>query len=420
MSVDRSAHPCFNKGAARHAGRIHLPVAPKCNVQCNFCNRLFDCAAENRPGVTSTNLSPSQAIEYLGKALEIEPDIKVVGIAGPGDPFANPVETMETLRLIRERHPEIILCLSSNGLGIEPYLDELAALDVSHITITVTAIDPEVAGRIYRWVRFNRRVYHGTAAGELMVNKQLAAVRRIRELGMICKVNFVLIPGINEDQALAVAEATQEAGADVFNCMPYYPVKGSAFEDLPEPDPQTVIRIRTAAGKVLPQMGHCQRCRADAAGKLGAPNSAALMEALQSVTREANWNRSRPYIAVASREGVLVNQHLGEAEHIQIYQARAEGNLYIGARPAPEPGGGNERWDELAALLGDCGALLVSGVGPKPKQVLLDAGIPTHIVEGPIDSALNELLERGDLTRIVRREVSACGTGCGGSGEGCG
>ena len=30
-------HPCFNDEAHDSKGRIHLPVAPKCNIQCNFC-----------------------------------------------------------------------------------------------------------------------------------------------------------------------------------------------------------------------------------------------------------------------------------------------------------------------------------------------------------------------------------------------
>ena len=37
--IDFSNHPCFSKDAHKKYGRIHLPVAPRCNMQCNFCNR---------------------------------------------------------------------------------------------------------------------------------------------------------------------------------------------------------------------------------------------------------------------------------------------------------------------------------------------------------------------------------------------
>ncbi len=80
---------------------------PKCNILCNYCNRKFDCVNESRPGVTSSVLSPTQAIAYLERVLEAEPRITVAGIAGPGDPFANPKETLETIRLIRQRFPEL-------------------------------------------------------------------------------------------------------------------------------------------------------------------------------------------------------------------------------------------------------------------------------------------------------------------------
>src|SRR5512147_3013620 len=99
--VDLSRHPCFNKDAHKKFGRIHLPVAPRCNLQCNFCNRKFDCMNESRPGVTSAVLPPSQAVPYLEEVKAKHENIAVVGIAGPGDPFANPIETMETLVGIR-------------------------------------------------------------------------------------------------------------------------------------------------------------------------------------------------------------------------------------------------------------------------------------------------------------------------------
>jgi nitrogen fixation protein NifB len=69
---DISRHPCFNAGAKGSYGRVHLPVAPKCNLGCNYCNRKYDCVNESRPGVTSAVLAPHQAAAYLGEALARE------------------------------------------------------------------------------------------------------------------------------------------------------------------------------------------------------------------------------------------------------------------------------------------------------------------------------------------------------------
>ena len=111
-------HPCFSESGRHTTARVHLPVAPKCNMQCNYCVRDYACVNESRPGVTSTVLTPLQAAGYLDEVVKKIKNIRVVGIAGPGDPFANGEETMETLRLVRERHPEMMLCVATNGLDL--------------------------------------------------------------------------------------------------------------------------------------------------------------------------------------------------------------------------------------------------------------------------------------------------------------
>jgi nitrogen fixation protein NifB len=161
MKLDFSKHPCFNDAVRHQYGRIHLPVAPECNIQCNFCDRRFNCVNESRPGVTTSVLAPHQALSYLQQSLERDPRITVVGIAGPGDPFANVEATLTTLRLTRERYPEMLLCVASNGLNVAPYADELARLKVSHVTVTVNAVDPRIGQQIYAWVRDGRQVFRG-------------------------------------------------------------------------------------------------------------------------------------------------------------------------------------------------------------------------------------------------------------------
>ena len=77
-------HPCYNKAASANWGRLHLPVAPNCNIQCNYCNRKYDCANENRPGVTQHVYTPQEAAAFVRKVFDARQDISVVGIAGPG------------------------------------------------------------------------------------------------------------------------------------------------------------------------------------------------------------------------------------------------------------------------------------------------------------------------------------------------
>jgi nitrogen fixation protein NifB len=90
-------HPCFHPEGAGKYGRIHLPVAPLCNVQCTYCDRAYDCAHESRQGVTSAVLDPREAADHLHDVLVRMPWISVAGIAGPGDAFAEPLRTLRPL-----------------------------------------------------------------------------------------------------------------------------------------------------------------------------------------------------------------------------------------------------------------------------------------------------------------------------------
>ena len=419
-------HPCFNQKAHFHFGRVHLPVAPRCNIQCKFCNRRFDCVNESRPGVTSAVLSPDQAMVYMEEVLRRKPEIRVVGIAGPGDPFANAFQTLETCRRVRERHPEMMLCVATNGLNLSPYLDELAELKVSHVTVTVNAVDPKIGARIYAWMRLGKRVIRPDLGAEILLARQLEAIRGLKKRDIIVKVNSIILPGINEDHIEAVARKMKELDVDLFNCMPYYPSMGSELEHLLEPDAETVNAVRKAAGKHVKQMRHCTRCRSDAVGLLGEMPSEDLMAVLKNCQHlevsAPKWQKvsRRPYVAVASLEGVLVNQHLGEAYQVLVY-GKKEGCIgLIEARRTPEPGNGMERWKALAEILSDCRAVLVSGVGANPKKTLGDSGIDVIECEGVIDDAVRAVFAGERLNHMAIRRPFACGSGCGGNQMGCG
>jgi hypothetical protein len=211
---------------------------------------------------------------------EKRPEIAVMGIAGPGDPFANPVETMETLRLTRERFPGMMLCLASNGLGIGPYIEELATMNVSHVTITITAINPKIGAKIYAWVRDGKMPLRGEEAAALLLERQLAAVRELKARGIIVKVDSIIIPGINDEHIPQIAKVIGEMGVDIMNCMPLVPVAGAVFEELPAPDGAMTARVRLQSGLHLPQMIHCARCRADAVGLIHEKMTAAQMQTL--------------------------------------------------------------------------------------------------------------------------------------------
>lgn len=415
-------HPCYNADGKHEFGRIHLPVAPRCNIQCNYCNRKFDCVNESRPGVTSSVLSAQQALAYLDEMLVKVPQIKVVGIAGPGDPFANPDETMQTLRLVREKYPDMMLCLASNGLNIAPYIDEIHELEVSHVTITMNAVDPKIGAIVYKWIRDDKTPMRGEAGAALIMERQLEAVRRLAEKGVLVKVNSIIIPGVNDEHIPEIAKKVKELGATVMNCIPLCPVEDTGFAHLTEPDNMMVLRTRLRAGEHLKQMSHCARCRADAVGLLEEDLSgeyAGTLERYKSMPLVPD--EDRPYVAVASEEGMLVNLHLGEASEVLIYREVDEDEFEVmETRKLPEPGGGNERWSLTAELLKDCRAFLVSASGPTPKRILESYGLKVLEMEGLIEEGLEAVFAGNELPASLQRRFIACGISCQGSGTGCG
>jgi nitrogen fixation protein NifB len=419
MTLDTAQHPCFSDAARGRYGRIHLPVAPDCNIQCNFCRRVYDCANESRPGVTTAVLSPKQALHYLEAVLERDPRIAVVGIAGPGDPFATPDRTLETLRLVRERHPEMLLCVASNGLAVAPCVDQLASLEISHVTLTVNAADPAIGARIYAWVRHGKRVYRGQIGAQLLWERQTAAIRALKDRGIAVKINTIIVPGVNDQHIAEIARQVANLGADIANCVPLYPVAGTQFAALEPPGQDTVAAIRAEVAQYLPIMEHCTRCRADAVGLLGEPMRPDIATCLlQSAATPSDPDEDRPYVAVATREGVLVNQHLGEAKQIAVFGCDAQGFHLVATRPAPSPGGGSQRWQALAEVLNDCRAFLVASAGQAPRTALAAQGIEVIMMEGLIDEGL-EAVYRGVPIRAPLRKQHRCGSGCAGNGLGC-
>lgn len=426
MNIDN--HPCFNPKACKDHGRVHLPVAPRCNIQCNFCNRKFDCVNESRPGVSSDILSPRQAMAYLDRVMAEKKNISVVGIAGPGDPFANPEETLETLRLVSEKYPEMLLCLASNGLNLPDYLDDIAKLNVSHVSITINAVDPKIGEKVYSWVRFGKRSLSPEKGAKILLEKQLAAVKGLKERGIIVKVNTIVLPGINDHHVIDIAKKMSELGVDLFNCMPYYPNEGSNFGHLGEPSKEMIKKIQKEAKAYIPQMLHCKRCRADAVGFLdevepdipmmnAIKECATLKDAPEKVMPPPGTPSSR--IAVATREGVLVNQHLGEAFELSIYDTSGKLPQLLEKRAVPEPGGMDKRWHGLAQIIHDCDLLLVSGAGEAPKRVLAEHGIEVLIVNGLIQEIIYGIKNNLNISHLLTREPFKCSHECSGAGMGC-
>jgi nitrogen fixation protein NifB len=288
------------------------------------------------------------------------------------------------------------------------------------VTVTVNAVDPEIGARIYSWVRDGKKIHRGRKAAEVLLTRQLQGVAGLKARGIMVKVNTIVIPGINDLHVGAVARRMKELGVDLLNCMPVYPNADTPFGDLPEPEPEEMVKIQAAAEEFLPQMRHCTRCRADAVGLLDADRTEELRGCLSVCSQlPPPLDETRPYVAVATREGMLVNLHLGEAASFQIWAQEGQGFRLLEERPAPLSGGGDHRWWALAEILKDCRAVLVSAVGETPKAILTEGGILPLEMTGLIEMGLQAVYE-GNTVSFFKARAGGLTKGCPGKGLGSG
>ncbi len=419
--LDRIAkHPCYSEEAHHHYARMHVAVAPACNIQCNYCNRKYDCANESRPGVVSELLTPEEAAHKVLVIAGKIPQLTVLGIAGPGDPLANPEKTFRTFELIAEKAPDIKLCLSTNGLMLPDYVDRIKALKVDHVTITINMVDPEIGTKIYPWVHYRRKRYRGLEASRILHERQMEGLQALQEADILCKVNSVMIPGINDRHLVEVDQEIRKRGAFLHNIMPLIsaPEHGTHFGLTGQrgPTPKELKQLQDqCADSNMKMMRHCRQCRADAVGLLGEDRSqeftkdkfmamtpqydpqlrqevhAGIEKAKEEITlAKARVSPSRQVkdspkilVAVATKGGGLVNQHFGHAKEFQVFEVDANGARFVGHRKVDQycqSGYGEDATlEHVIKAIADCTAILVSKVGECPKAELREAGL--HVVE---------------------------------------
>jgi nitrogen fixation protein NifB len=429
-------HPCYSEQAHHYFARMHVAVAPACNIQCHYCNRKYDCSNESRPGVVSEVLTPQQAVKKVMAVAANIPQMTVLGIAGPGDPLANPERTFATFRELSEKAPDIKLCVSTNGLALPESVEELAKHNIDHVTITINCVDPDVGAQIYPWVFWKNRRVMGREGAAILIEQQQKGLEMLTARGILVKVNSVMIPGVNDAHLAEVSKVVKAKGAFLHNVMPLIaePEHGTFYGLMgqPSPTPEELQALQDACAGDMNMMRHCRQCRADAVGLLGEDRGAEftmdkveamsfdedfLAEAMArrvalrdkvAAEREAKHAKAhlpqapqmpgqavitlhrpqksalagRPVLmAVAAKSG-LINEHFGHAREFLVYEVTGEGAKLIGHRKTglycsgdDTCGEGESVLERTIRALSGCEVVLCSKIGYEPWGKLEAAGI---------------------------------------------
>jgi nitrogen fixation protein NifB len=224
--------------------------------------------------VTAGLLKPEEAAGLIKRALELCPEITVAGIAGPGDTLATH-HALKTFELIHGEYPELINCLSTNGLLLERYAEEVFRVGVRTLTVTVNAVDPLILDRICSRVILDGKVYEGPQGAAILIDAQKRGIKKAADLGLLIKINIVLIPPVNGEHIGEIAKTAAALGAGLVNIIPLIPQ--FEFAGYTVPDCVELARAREAAEAHLPVFRHCQHCRADACGIPGRGDLSSLL-----------------------------------------------------------------------------------------------------------------------------------------------
>jgi len=255
----------MHEAAHDHIARLHLPVAPRCNIHCRFCERKISPqgTCKNSPGTTAGILSPEQALITTKNFIEEWGNDSVVGVAGPGEPLANP-ETLETLNRIRKEYPDLQLCLCTNGLNLPDSVDAIKELGITHLTVTINGVDPKVVAKLQPWVKKNGKITIGKEGARLLIKNQLEGIKAATRSGIFIKINTVVVPDINDAHVETIARTVRNLGAGLLNLIPLIP-RGN-FAKMSTPNQCYLKAIKEKCKTIIPIFEKCKQCRADAAG----------------------------------------------------------------------------------------------------------------------------------------------------------
>ncbi len=259
----------------REINYLRISLTDRCNLRCEYC--MPKDGIKNK--VTHDGMLSLEELYQVTEAF-VNLGISKIRFTG-GEPLVR-YGAVDLMGKVGELDGVREVTLTTNGILLDQYAEELVKAGVNRINISLDTLDEEKYSLI-------------TRGGNL--HRVLAGIRRVKELGMKpIKLNTVLIGGFNDDEICDFVELTRDGSIDVrfIELMPigeaasfakskFIPnstvlekVPGLVPIDREDPSsPATYYRLKDAEGKVglinpisCKFCANCNRVRLTATGKL--------------------------------------------------------------------------------------------------------------------------------------------------------
>lgn len=358
-------------------------------------------------------------VRYVATARQTLRGPLVLEIEGPGDPLASPETVLRSLALVHAHYPDVMTGLVIDGPLLGEYAAEMTDFGLRYVVLRMDAATVPTArrlvdGAIYRGERLDR-----AAATDLVLESGPQALQIARRHRLPTVVRFTLVPTVNAGEVGEVAQRARDAGALRMHVVPHVPAPDGPLAKAGVPSVEELADARGLVTEVFDTLPSKEpddptldwlvpeRLQPVDTDELDVVD---VMRGLPSPTRFLSLApvlppRRSQLVAVATRDGTLVDTPLGVASMLRIYVVTEQAIRLIGSRPLSldprrrQDGVGNAQ-AFLQAIVG-CRAVVASQIPSRAMTLLEAVGVKPVALGGTVEEVLD---------RVARGTVHPSGT----------
>ena len=358
------------------------------------------------------------AVRYVATARATLKGPLVLEIEGPGDPLASAESVLRILALVHSHHPEVRTGLVVDGPLLAEYVDELTDFGLAYLVIRTDALSQRSAERFVRGARYRGETLEREEAATLYLEEMLRAYEHARRAHIPVAARITLVPPWNGDEVAALAHRAAGWGAQRVDVVAPDPVTVKRRAVLPTASEladaiQAATQAFDTERRSQPHLDVLQWLTPERFRPvdIDALEAVDFLRTLPNPEEEEHElgrvlpPRRAQLVAVATRDGEIVDLPLSGATNLHVYAVTATNTRLLGTRlleenPRRRHDGVGEAQSFLRALVG-CRALVATELTPRAVTLLGAVGIRAIEIEGPVADVLDRVA-RGTLAATRR------------------